>query len=347
MHLSVEQHRLLKRHPLTISRGTITGSTSLVVTVTQDGVEGWGEMSPGAPEATDAARADLDDWAPMLEGCAPWEIQRVEPALRERARSAEAVAAIDMAMHDWIGKRAGMPLWQLWGLDRSRIVPTSVTVGINPPPVVRERVTEILARTGTRVLKVKLGHPDGPDADREMFAAAQEAAAAATGDPVAWRVDANGGWSLDAAVAMTRWLAERGVAYVEQPLPRGAEEDLAPLFTRTALPIYVDESVRVAADVPALADRVHGVNLKLMKTGGLTEALRLVAVARANGLRVMIGCMGETSLSITAGAHLGPLMDHIDLDSHLNIVDDPFAGAVWDAGRVVPTDRPGLGVVRR
>jgi muconate cycloisomerase len=346
MKVTLERLELHKRFPLTISRGTITGSTSLVVTVDHDGLTGWGEMSPGSPGAAEEATRELESWVPRLEGFEPWEVQRVEPLLRAEGTHAEAVAAIDMAMHDWMGKRAGLPLWKLLGLDRSAIVPTSVTIGINPPEVIRERVPEVMTRTGARVLKVKLGAPAGVEADREMFEAVLDSASTIATEPVAWRVDANGGWTADEAVDMIAWLADRGVAYVEQPLARGCESELPYVFERSVLPIYVDESVHVAADVPPLASCVDGVNLKLMKTGGITEALRLIATARAHGLGVMIGCMGETSLSITAGAHLGPLMDHIDLDSHLNLLDDPFTGAHWVRGRVVPGDGPGLGVSR-
>lgn len=346
MRVTIERFELRKRHALTISRGTITGSVNLLVRVTHDGITGLGEMAPGdVRETADAAEADLAAWATLLEDVAPWEQQRVESILAEHAGRSAAAAGLDLALHDWLGKRAGLPLWRLWGLSLDRIVPTSLTVGINPPDVVRDKVPEIMTRTGARVLKVKLGSPEGLDHDRASFAAAQEAAAATTDDEVGWRVDANGGWEPEAAVAMAEWLAARGVSYVEQPLARGREDDLPYVFARSPLPIYADESVRVAADVPALADRVHGVNLKLMKTGGLREALRLVHAARAHGLGVMIGCMGESSLSITAGAHLSPLVDHVDLDSHLNLLDDPFVGASWTGGRVVPNDRPGLGVV--
>ena len=346
MQITIERFELRKRHALTISRGTITGSVNLLVRVTHDGITGLGEMAPGdVRETADAAETDLVGCAAALRDVVPWELQRVEREVHERPGRAAAAAALDLALHDWLGKRAGLPLWRLWGLSLAGIVPTSLTIGINPPDVVREKVTEIMNRTGARVLKVKLGSPAGVEHDRDSLVAAQEAAAAVTADAVAWRVDANGGWEPDDAVAMSAWLADRGVAYVEQPLARGRENELPYVYARTALPLYADESVRVAADVPALADRVHGVNLKLMKTGGLREALRLIHTARAHGLGVMIGCMGESSLSITAGAHLSPLVDHVDLDSHLNLLDDPFVGAAWSGGRVIPNDRPGLGVV--
>ena len=348
MQVTVERFELRKRHALTISRGTITGSVNLCVRIEHEGVTGFGEMAPGdVRETADAAEADLAAWSTALADVSPWELQRVEDLLRERPGRSGATAALDLALHDWIGKRAGAPLWRLWGLELDRIVPTSLTIGINPPEVVRDKTIEIMTRTGARVLKVKLGSPDGLEHDRASFVATQEAARTVTDRPVAWRVDANGGWEPDDAIAMTTWLAARAVTYVEQPLARGREVDLPYVFARTALPIYADESVRVATDVPALADRVHGVNLKLMKTGGLREAMRVIHAARAHGLGVMIGCMGESSLSITAGAHLSPLVDHVDLDSHLNLLDDPFAGASFVDGRVVPNDRPGLGVEPR
>lgn len=345
MQVSVERFELRKLHALTISRGTITGSVNLLVRVTHDGITGIGEMAPGdVSETADASERDLLTWGEALGHLSPLQRQEVDAVLAAHPGRSAAAAALDLALHDWLGKRAGLPLWQLWGLSLARIEPTSLTVGINPPEVVREKVPEIMTRTGARVLKVKLGNPEGIEHDQASFVAAQEAAAATTDDAVRWRVDANGGWSPTDAVAMISWLAERGVEYVEQPLVKGREDDLPYVFERTVLPLYADESVRVAADVPPLADRVHGVNLKLMKTGGLGEALRLVHTARAHGLKVMIGCMGESSLSITAGAHLSPLVDHVDLDSHLNLLRDPFAGAAWTGGRVVPNDQPGLGV---
>jgi len=246
-------------------------------------------------------------------------------------------------MFDWLGKRADLPVWRILGADPSRIVPTSLTIGINPPDVVRDVVEEVLTQTRPRVLKVKLGQPDGLDADEEMFAVAQEAASA-TEAAVTWRVDANGGWDLAGSRRMAKWLADRGVEPLEQPLAQGDEDDLVDLFDHSPLPIYADESVRTSADVAALADRVHGVNLKLMKCGGIGDELRIIHTARAHDLSIMIGCMGESSLAITAAAQLAPFVDSLELDSHLNLLDDPFDGATYADGVVRPNDRPGLGV---
>lgn len=347
MHLSWESVPLTKRHALTISRGTITGAVSVVVGVEADGITGYGEMAPSTVtgDTPESCVVDLRRWEPVLERHHPSQRQAVHHDIAELGGGSATVCALDQAMHDWIGKRAGLPLWQLWGLDRTPIPPTSLTIGINPPHVVRAVTAEILSRTHARILKVKLGSPEGIEHDREVLAAAQEAAAP-FGD-IVWRVDANGGWNVPSALSMLPWLAERGVELVEQPLAQGAEDQLPVLFHRTPLPLYADESVATASDIPGLADRVHGVNLKLMKAGGITEAFRLIHTARAHGLRVMIGCMGESSLSISAGAQLAPLLDAVDLDSHLNLVDDPFVGPLYSDGTVWPSNGPGLGVTRR
>lgn len=356
MQLSSFRIELTKRHPLTISRGTFAGSTNLVVQVDHDGISGWGEVAP-----TDVGQDAVEDWEEVvgrwsgpLAARSPLERQAVHALLDELdgpVVAGGALAAVrcglDVALWDWLGRRVGLPVWQLLGGDRAAIVPTSVTIGILAPEVLAERVPEILSRTGARVVKVKLGQPAGPDADRELLAAAQDAARAATRagtPPVTWRVDANGGWTLDQAVAMCTWLADRDVELVEQPLPVGAEPDLVALRDASPLPIVADESVRTAADVATLADRVDGVNLKLLKCGGIGPALDIVRTARVHRLSVMIGCMGESSLGIAAGAQLAPFVDHLDLDSHLNLLDDPFVGAAVVDGVVGPTDRPGLGV---
>ena len=320
MHISTERIVLTKRHPLTISRGTITGSVNVVVRVAHDGVEGLGEMAPSdvTGDTAESCEATITEWGRALTTVAPWELDAIERITGDTKLGSATRAALDLACHDWIG--------------------------IDAADVIRTKVPEILHRTGARILKVKLGQRGGEDADREMFAIVQEAARGVGAEPT-WRVDANGGWSVDVARSMIAWLAERGVDMIEQPLVQGAEDDLGALRDGP-LPIYVDESVRVAADVVRLADRIDGVNLKLMKCGGIREGLRIIHTARAHGLRVMIGCMGESSLAIAAGAQLGGLVDALDLDSHLNLLDDPFAGMAIVAGRVAANDGPGLGVLR-
>jgi L-Ala-D/L-Glu epimerase len=330
---------LKKRFPLRISRGTVTGSDNLFVSVTANGLTGWGEMAPGDSEgAGTAAEGEAMLRAFVADGLDP-SIHRTWDNAREAGVAPCALAALDMALWDLRAKEAGMPLYRLLGLAR-RAVPTSLTVGINPPDVAAERTRLILDGGRVRALKIKLGSPEGTQADQAMFAAVQEAA---QGSGAVLRVDANGGWSLDEARRMMGWLAERDVEYVEQPLVRGAEDQLAHLFRDRELPIFVDESCRTSADIPAFADRVDGVNLKLMKCGGITEALRIVATARAFGLKTMIGCMGESSIAIAAGAALSELLDYIDLDSHYNLDPDPAEGARLVDGATLPDDVPGHG----
>ena len=208
-------------------------------------------------------------------------------------------------------------------------------MGILPPEVVHERVPEILDRIGACYLKVKLGSPEGLDADQSMYAAVVEVARKYE---VAVRVDANGGWDLAGASTMMRWLKDRGCDYVEQPLHHDADDQLPQLYAGRALPIFVDESCRYATDVSRLANCVDGINLKLMKCGGITEALRIVAAARAHGLGTMIGCMGESSVAIAAGASMAALFDHIDLDSHLNLLPDPATGLSMESGVVTVSE---------
>jgi L-Ala-D/L-Glu epimerase len=344
MLITVRPLSLTKRLPLTISRGTSAGSQNLRVEVSHDGISGIGEMAPvnigdGAEDAVSGA-ADLAQWSEVLSDVAPWEMQRVERILDETGGGHAVRAGLDMALYDWLGKRAEMSLYRLFGLDPARIVATSVTVGINPPEVVRERIPELMARLSPKTLKVKLGQPGGLDADREMFEVVREVAPRGVG----LRVDANGGWTVEGARKMIAWLAERGVEYVEQPLPLGQEEDLPAVHRDSPLPLFADESCRVATDVPKLADRVDGINLKLMKAGGIREGLRVIHTARAHGLKVMMGCMSESSLAISASVALSPLADYLDLDSQLNLLPDPFIGLVWKDGRVLPGEEPGLGV---
>lgn len=332
-----------KRFPLTISRGTTAQTTNVWVTISEDGIEGWGEASPfgvgNHRQSTDSIKEALQPVVAMLQKFHPLQRQQIEQELTKAQIPSALKAAIDMALHDWLGKRVGLPLWQLWGLDRNLIVPTSVTIGINSPEGARSRARDWLQFTDVQLFKVKLGSPDGIDADQKMLKAVREEA-----PDTGYFVDANGGWSLADAKHMCHWLADLGIKYVEQPLPRGEEHSLAELKANSPLPIFVDESCFTSYDIPHLANYVDGINIKLMKSGGLTEALRMVNTARAFGLQVMFGCYSDSSLANTAAAQLAPLADYLDLDSHLNLIDDPFTGASVQNGRVLPNDLPGLGV---
>lgn len=330
---------LTKLYPLMISRGLSTGSRNLFVFAEEGGHVGVGECAPGTgydETLVNIALPQLEALTHEMEGLS---IHEVYALARERQIDPTALAGLDVALWDLLAKQANMPLYRLLGLSKKSVA-TSVTIGINPPEVIRERVPEILSRTGGRYLKVKLGSTNGPDADKENFLAAREAAAPFN---AVLRVDANGGWTVGQAKEMLRWLADHGADYCEQPLKEGNEDGLPYIFEGRALPIYVDESCRFSQDVTKVAHCVDGVNLKLMKCGGLTEALRIVATARAYGLKTMIGCMGESSVAIAASAAIGSLFDHVDLDSHINLNPDPSGGLGWDNGHVIPRDVPGHG----
>jgi L-alanine-DL-glutamate epimerase-like enolase superfamily enzyme len=331
---------LKKRFPLRISRGVMTGSDNLFVSVTKNGLTGWGEMAPGESEGAGTA----EDGRAVLEKFVQHDhehlsIHEIYDRGRQEGIASCALAALDMALWDHLAKNAQMPLYKMLGFPLPKNA-TSVTIGINPPEVIRERVPLLLEGTGIKSLKIKLGSSEGTEADKEMFL---QVVSSSKKYPVNLRVDANGGWSVEDAIAMMKWLGDRGAEYVEQPLREGAEDGLPHLFKNRTLPIFADESCRFAEDIPRLAPVVDGVNLKLMKCGGITGALRIIATARSFGLKTMIGCMGESSLSISAGAAISGVIDYIDLDSHLNLDPDPCSGAQLVNGIILPTERPGHG----
>lgn len=342
MRVTFRRLQLKKLFPLAISRGVSTGSENLYVFLDHEGITGIGEAAWGTGSEVSQAGFAEGVLSKFAEdgGFEGRSISEVYAAMREAKLDPPAMAAVDMALWDLFGKKCGQPLFRIWGLP-NRSVATSVTIGINPPEVTKERVPLILEKTGGKYLKIKLGSPDGIEHDQAHFEAAR-AAAAPFGAGL--RVDANGGWDLPTAKRMLVWLAERGVGYVEQPLVEGAEDQLPELFKERPLPIFVDESCRFADSIPRLVGCVDGVNLKLMKCGGPTEAMRIVAAARAHGMKTMIGCMSEGSVAIAAGAHMGSLFDHIDLDSQLNLDPDPAEGLDFVDGVVLPRDVPGLGV---
>ena len=350
MEISLAPLNLTKRVPLRISRGTMAGSTNAIVKVTHDGITGYGEMSPTqvTKDTMESASLSVECWQTAFVHASPLEretvlrdadiLLEVLPGIGGRGGTG-ILAAFDIALWDWFGKRIGLPLYQVFGLDIRKSAETSVTVGINTPDAAADHACEWIARTGSRHLKIKLGSPDGIAADMDMYMAVLDAV-----DPnVVMRVDANCGWTESDARIMIPWLAERRVEYVEQPLACGDEESLAALRP-APVPIFLDESIHSATDVPKFAHLVDGVNVKLMKSGGISEAIRIVHTARAFGLQTMLGCMSESSLSIAAGVQIGPLFDHLDLDSHLNTADDPIIGLGFENGRVTQSGRPGLGV---
>jgi L-alanine-DL-glutamate epimerase-like enolase superfamily enzyme len=243
-----------------------------------------------------------------------------------------AKCALDIALMDWVGKKLNAPLFRLFGLDKSQTARTSFSIGIDTPEVIKQKIKEAEAYP---LLKIKVGK----DSDAEIL----DTVRSVTDKPL--RVDANEGWKTkEVALEKIKWLETMGVELIEQPLPAAMTEEHRWLRERVNMPIIADEAVKSAADIPALAGAYDGINIKLMKAGGVQEALTMIQMARALGLKIMIGCMIESSVAITAAAHLSPLIDWADLDGNLLISNDPFKGVEVKEGKLVLNDKPGLGV---
>jgi L-alanine-DL-glutamate epimerase-like enolase superfamily enzyme len=339
MKLSHEVLRLKTKHPFVIARGGSAEYPTVFVRITDDdGNEGWGEAAPSAYYAETPATviAALEKYAPVLEDVDPFAIEDIEAALVKALNGNPSTrAAISTALHDLAGKQLGVPVWKMWGLDPTKAPRSSYTIGITSDDELRTRVAEAKQYP---ILKIKLG----TDRDEQIIRIVREAAP----DKIL-RVDANTGWTTKRALKVIPILAKAGVEFVEQPLPAHDLRGLKFVRDRSELPIVADESCLVASDVPRLAGVVDGVNLKLAKCGSLIEARRIIHVARANNLRVMCGCMIESSLAITAAAQFAPMLDDADLDGGALLANDPFSGATIDAGVITLPTGPGLGVLRR
>jgi L-Ala-D/L-Glu epimerase len=306
-----------------------------------EGVEGWGEAAatPYYGETAETVTALLPRLeAALLEAAAgdPFAFERVEKALELAVgRNPAAKCAVSAALHDLIGKRLGVPIWRMWGLDPATTPRSSFTIGMDEPAIMRQRVREAASYP---MLKIKVGTSRDEEALRLIRDEAPEAIL---------RVDANTAWTPRQALAAMPMLVAYGVELVEQPLRAGDLEGLRFLRARSPLPIVADESCETAADVARLVGAVDGINIKLAKCGSLREALRMVHVARSHGMSVMLGCMVESTLGIAAAIQLAPLVDFLDVDGAALLANDPFRGPGIEAdGRVRFNQEPGLGVER-
>jgi L-alanine-DL-glutamate epimerase-like enolase superfamily enzyme len=316
-----------------ISRGASDEAEAVVVEIRHDGLSGYGEANPieRYDESAASALAFAQD-AEELLGEDPFALEAIGARLNERPGELAAKAAIDAALHDLCGKLAGLPVWKLLGLDRTG-PPTSWTIWLGDPDDMARRAAKVRGRF--KRLKLKLGGGDGLDVERVR-------AVRGVSD-VPLQVDVNEYWSLDEALENVPQLEELGVEYCEQPLPAGDPQG-PELKRRSPLPIYVDEDLHTLDDVPACAERAHGLTVKLAKSGGIREAVRIVHAGRALGLGMMLGCMNESGLAVSAGAQIASLFDHVDLDGNLLLAEDPWPGVELVDGVQVPPDAPGLGV---
>lgn len=326
-------------HPFVIARGGASEHRLIRVRIIgDDGVEGWGEAAPNRfyGETADTALGALARLTSIVEHCDPWAIEDVEAEMNRAIRFNGSVkSAISAALHDLAGKRLGVPVYKLWGLNPANAPLSSFTIAIAASDdELRQRVEQA---SSYPVLKVKLG----TDRDEHIIRTVRAAA-----PNKVLRVDANAAWTPKRALRMIDVLVECDVEYVEQPLAAHDIDGLRFVRERSTLPVIADESCVVASDIPRLAGAVDGINIKLSKCGGLREALKMIATARSHGMLVMAGCMIETSLGITAAAHFAPLLDYADFDGAALLADDPYSGATIAAGKIVIPDGPGLGVTQ-
>jgi L-alanine-DL-glutamate epimerase-like enolase superfamily enzyme len=337
LHLEAEVLSLRTRHPFIIARGGQSDyRTVWVRLVDQDGLEGWGEAAPAriygeTPETVLAALQAYAEHLPPASSPAEAIERQWEKTL---ALNPSARGALSAALHDLQAKRLGIPVYQLWGLDPARAPRSTFTIGIDTDEKIRQKVFEAEQYP---ILKIKLG----TDQDAAILRTIRDAT------DKELRVDANTGWTAKQAVSMLPVLEEHGVTVLEQPLPAGDLDGLAVVTRASRIPVIADESCLVAADIPRLVGKVDGINIKLAKCGSLREALRMIAVARAHHLMVMVGCMIESSIAITAAAHFSPLVDIVDLDGAALLANDPFRGATIEGGQVRLPTGPGLGLSRR
>ncbi|MCO8252775.1 dipeptide epimerase [Haladaptatus sp. AB618] len=338
-----ERISLPLEHAFTISRGTQTTAENVVVKIEDDdGNVGIGGAAPsehyGETAATvEAVMPDLLDVVERVDD--PHALDHIEREMRETVnRNPAARCAVSIALHDLAAKRTGLPLYRYWGLDPEDTLETSFTVGIDTTDVMAEKTREAV-EAGYGTLKVKVG----TDRDEEIVGAIRDEAPDAT-----IRVDANQAWSPSEAVQKIEALAEFDVEFVEQPIPAENPEGMRFVRERAALPIAADESCVTLEDIPRIADKADIANLKLMKCGGLREAMRMIHAARAEGLELMLGCMIESNASIAAACHLVPLLDYADLDGSLLLAEDDYEGVPMPDGVIdLETGRAGTGVRKR
>ena len=324
------------RHVFRISHRESQRFRNVFLVISDDLVEGLGEAAPAAyhAENADTVVGALGSMAAEI-GDDPFQIESIMARVERRLTgNAAARACLEMALYDLVGKRINVPLYRMLGLTKYQTPLTSFTIGIDDLDTIREKVKLAHAYP---ILKVKVG----VDRDLEILQSVRDVT------DKSLRVDANGAWTAREAVERLRAMSRFGIELCEQPVAPGDVEGLRFVRERVDVPIFADESVRTAADIPRLVGAVDGINIKLMKCGGVREAMKMIHVARTFHMKVMLGCMIESSIAITAAAHISPLVDYADLDGHLLLADDPYLGVKVEKGKIILPDGPGLGVAAR
>ena len=338
MKLSYEVKRLDLKHTWTIARNSSKFKLNVFVTLEKDGIVGYGEAAPNVRynETPESTVEVIKKAMPLFAKADPWKFVDLGYAVQGLVEEQTAAkAALDIALMDWIAKALNVPFYRYLGLDKEKTPITTFSIGIDTPEVIKQKVREAAPYP---ILKIKVGLKN----DEEII----EAVRSVTDKPL--RVDANEGWKTkEEALEKIRWLEKQGVEFIEQPLPANMLEETRWLRERVDIPIIADESVKTAKDIPKLARAFDGINIKLMKAGGLQEALRMVWLAKSLDMKVMLGCMIESSVAISAAASISPLVDYADLDGNLLIKNDPFDGVKVKHGKLILVDRPGIGAVPR
>lgn len=340
MKLTLQRRKLHLKHPFLIARKMDDRSTDkevLLVQLEHEGKVGWGEAAPISyyRQSLDSAEKALTEMGGML-GNDPFALDAVfDPIWQKFGHQSAAICALDGAFHDLIGKILDIPVWKMLGLDRRRTPLTSFTIGIDTPDIVAKKVDEAAEYP---VLKIKVG----TDQDETMLKIIREKA-----PDKRLFVDANCGWTPANVVERCKLVSRYRLDLIEQPMPPGTHEGLAEVRAAVSEPIMADESCVGVDDVLECAPHFDGINIKLSKCGGIRRALQMIHTARSAGMKVMLGCMVETSVGISSALNLAPLVDFIDLDGHLLLADDPFEGIGGAKGVLTLNDRPGLGIVER
>jgi L-Ala-D/L-Glu epimerase len=333
-----EKIKLELQHTWIIARGAAEFKENVLVHYERDGISGIGEAGhlTAAGQSAEQTLAGIEKLTPLYQRFDPAAFARLpDEAAAGADAPAPARAALEMALLDWVGKKRGLPLHQLLGVDTQHEVFTSFSLGLDKPEVMQQKAREAGAY---RILKVKLGRENDEEIIRTLRAVSDK--------PI--RVDANEGWpDKETALRKIEWLERQGVELVEQPLPRGKFEETRWIKERTRMPLVADEAVLTSRDIPAAAAAYTGINIKIMKAGGVLEAWRMFALAKKYGLDTMLGCMIETSVAITAAVHLQALARWVDLDGNLLLKRDPYQGATFAEGRWQVPRAPGLGIQPR
>ena len=335
MHMKFFPYELELTHTFTVSSYSRKSTPDVQVEIEYEGITGYGEasMPPYLGQSVASVTAFLEK-VDLSQFADPFQLEDILSYIDGLSEGDSAAkAAVDIALHDLVGKLIGQPWYRLWGLDAAKAPSTTYTIGIDTPEVVKEKTLEAAGRFN--ILKVKVGL----DSDQEMIRTIRSV----TDVPLA--VDANQGWKdRSKALDEIHWLASQGVVMVEQPLPVDRLDDTAWLTERSPLPIFADESIQRLRDIPSLAGAFSGINIKLMKCTGMREAWKMVTLARALGMKVMVGCMTETSCAVSAAAQLSPAVDFADLDGNLLISNDRFRGVQVVSGKLTLPDAPGIGI---